>query len=244
MLHADLNEIGKSILDSLNHHLRNIWCDSLTLKSFISKIQKELKNKEEAKQKVQKDMRKATRLSKQAILFTHQKRYKDARNLLKDADELFKELRKVAEVHSDLVYTGIVDAAMQEYAEAQTVLNLVEKNRFIAPEKLKVPADAYVLGLADVIGELRRQALDSLRAGDVKGAEHCLQVMEQIYVELMSMNEAYMLVPGLRRKCDVARRIIEATRGDVTIEARRDSLEQSIRKLEKIFGRKRKVGKS
>lgn len=154
------------------------------------------------------------------------------------------ELRKVGEVHPDLVYTGIVDAAMQEYTEAQTLLNLVEKNRFIAPEKLNVPAVAYVLGLADVIGELRRQALDSLRAGDVKGAEHCLQVMEQIYVELMSMNEAYMLVPGLRRKCDVARRIIEATRGDVTIEARRDSLEQSIKKLEKIFGRKKKVGKS
>ena len=58
------------------------------------------------------------------------------------------------------------------------------------------------------------------------------------------MDEAYMLVSGLRRKCDVARRIIEATRGDVTIEARRDSLEQSIRKLERILGRKRKVGKS
>jgi predicted translin family RNA/ssDNA-binding protein len=50
-----------------------------------------------------------------------------------------------------------------------------------------------------------------------------------------------MLVPGLRRKCDVARRIIETTRGDITIEARRDQLEESIRKLEKILGRKRKV---
>ncbi len=216
----------------------------MALKSFISKIQRELKNKEEAKEKVHRNMRRATRLSKQAILFTHQKRFKDARKLLKETDKLFIELSEVAEVHPDLVYTGIVDAAMQEYAEAQTLLYLVEKNRFIAPEKLKVPADAYVLGLADVIGELRRQALDSLRAGDVRGAEHCLQVMEQIYVELMSMNEAYMLVPGLRRKCDVARRIIETTRGDITIEARRDSLEQSIRKLEKIFGRKRKVGKS
>lgn len=216
----------------------------VSLKSFLDKIQEELRSTEEAKEKVQRDMRKATRLSKQAILFTHQKRFKDARRLLKDADKLFRELHKVGEVHPSLVYTGIVDAAMQEYAEAQTLLNLVEKNRFIAPEKLKVSAVAYVLGLADVIGELRRQALDSLRAGDVEGAEHCLQVMEQIYVELMSMNEAYMLVPGLRRKCDVARRIIETTRGDITIEARRDSLEQSIRKLEKIFGRKKKVGKS
>ena len=68
-------------------------------------------------------MRKATRLSKQAILFTHQKRFKDARKLLKEADKLFKELRKVAEAHPDLAYTGIVDAAMQEYAEAQTLLS-------------------------------------------------------------------------------------------------------------------------
>jgi len=216
----------------------------LTLNSFISKIQKDLKENEEAKEKIQKDMRRATRLSKQAILFTHQKRFKDARKLLREADKLFMKLREIGEVHPDLVYTGIVDAAMQEYAEAQTLLNLRLKNRFIAPEKLNVTGVVYVLGLADVIGELRRQALDSLRAGDIRGAEHCLQVMEQIYVELTSMNEAYMLVPGLRRKCDVARRIIEATRGDVTIEARRDSLEQSIRKLEKIFGRKSKVGKS
>ncbi len=216
----------------------------MTLKSFIGKIQKELKEKEEAKEKVQKDMRKATRLSKQAILFIHQKRFKDARELLKEADKLFLELRKAEEMHPELVYSGIVDAAMQEYVEAQTLLSLVEKNQFIAPEKLEIPAVAYVLGLADVIGELRRQALDSLRAGDVKDAEHCLQVMEQIFVELMGMNEAYMLVPGLRRKCDVARRIIEATRGDVTIEARRDLLEQSIRKLEKTLGRKRQVGSS
>jgi len=216
----------------------------LALEHFISKIQKELKKKEEAKEGVQKEMRKATRLSKQSILLTHQRRFNDARKLLKEAGKLLRELNRVAEMHPDLIYTGIVDAAMQEYAEGQILLSLVEKNRFVAPEKLNVPAVAYVLGLADVIGELRRQALDSLRAGDLKQAEYCLQVMERIFIELMSMNEAYMLVPGLRRKCDVARRIIEATRGDVTIEARRDSLEQSIKKLEKVFGRKKRVAKA
>ncbi len=210
----------------------------------MSKIQKELKTKEEAKENVQRDMRKATRLSKQAILFTHQRRLNDAGKLLREADKLLGELREVAELHPDLVYTGIVAGANQEYSEAQILFSLVKENRFIAPEKLKVPVVDYVLGLADVIGELRRQALDSLRAGDLKRAEHHLEVMEQIYVELLSMNEAYMLIHGLRRKCDVARRIIEATRGDITLEARRDSLEQSIGKLEKILGRKRKVGKS
>jgi translin len=218
--------------------------DDLTLKSFIRKIQKELKSKEEAKEKVQKDMRRATRLSKQAILLTHQRRFDDAKKLLEEVDTLFRELRKVEETHPDLVYSGIVDVAMQEYAEAKTLLSLTEENRFVAPEELNVSSVAYMLGLADVIGELRRQALDHLRAGNVKGAEHSLQLMEHIYVELMSMNEAYMLVPGLRRKCDLARRVIETTRGDITIEARRDLLEKSIKRLEKVFERKRKASGS
>jgi translin len=218
--------------------------DDLTLKSFIRKIQKELKSKEEAKEKVQKDMRRATRLSKQAILLTHQRRFDDAKKLLEEVDTLFRELRKVEETHPDLVYSGIVDVAMQEYAEAKTLLGLTEENRFVAPEELNVSSVAYMLGLADVIGELRRQALDYLRAGNVKGAEHSLQLMEHIYVELMSMNEAYMLVPGLRRKCDLARRVIETTRGDITIEARRDLLEKSIKRLEKVFERKRKASGS
>jgi len=134
----------------------------------------------------------------------------------------------------------MVDAAFQEYAEAQTLIHLVEENRFIDPKELGVPAVSYVLGLADVIGEFRRRALDSLRKGDVKTAENCLQTMEHIHVELMSMDEAYMLVPGLRRKSDVARHIIETTRGDITIEARRSSLEECIKNLEKIVKSKKK----
>jgi len=173
-------------------------------------------------------------LSKQAILFTHQERFDDAGKLLKDVDGLFVKLRKVAKAYPDMVYSGIVDAAFQEYAEAQTLLHLVEEDRFVDLEELGVPAIAYVLGLADVIGEFRRRALDSLRKGDVKTAEKCLQTMEQIYVELMSMDEAYMLVPGLRRKSDVARHIIETTRGDITIEARRSTLEECMKNLEKI----------
>ncbi|MEM2975421.1 MAG: hypothetical protein QW821_03270, partial [Candidatus Bathyarchaeia archaeon] len=61
-----------------------------------------------------------------------------------------------------------------------------------------------------------------------------LKVMDEIYTELMAMDEAYMLVPGLRRKCDVARKIIETTRGDVTHEVRRQSLENYMRRFEKL----------
>jgi len=185
-------------------------------------------------------MRRATRLSKQAILFTHQERFKDAKKLLKETDQLFAKLHSATKAYPDMVYSGLVDAAFQEYAEAQTLLGLVEEDRFISPEEIDVPSVAYVLALADVIGELRRRALDSLRREDVKTAEACLNLMEEIYVELMSMDEAYMLVPGLRRKSDVARHLIETTRGDITIEARRSSLEKCMENLEKIVKQRTK----
>jgi len=183
-------------------------------------------------------MRRATRLSKQAILFTHQARFKEAKKLLKEATELFSRLHSVAETYRDMLYSGLVNAAHQEYAEARTLLALVEENRFVSPEEINVPSIDYVLGLADAIGELRRRALDSLRKGDVKTAEECLRLMEEIYVELMAMDEAYMLVPGLRRKSDVARHLIETTRGDITIEARRSSLEKCMKDLEKLVKKK------
>jgi len=207
----------------------------MSLKSLLDRIQAELREKEEVKDELRRDMRRATRLSKQAILFTHQERFDDAKELLQEATELFAKLEKVSENHPDLVYTGMVDAAYQEYAEAHTFLTLVRQERFPDPRKLNVPSIPYVLGLGDVIGELRRKSLDLLRKGDVKTAEKFLETMEHIYVEMTAMGDAYLLVPGLRRKCDVARHIIEATRGDVTIEARRSSLEYSIEELKRII---------
>ena len=183
-------------------------------------------------------MRKATRLSKQAILLIHHGRLEEARKLLKETDKFFATLAKLAKKHPELFYSGLVGAAFQEYTEAQILLGLVQERQFVGPEELDIPSIDYVLGLADVIGELRRRALDMLRKDDVKQAEKCLEVMEEIFDELMAMDDAYMLVPGLRRKCDVARHVIETTRGEITIEARRASLERSIRRLEKVMTKK------
>jgi translin len=212
----------------------------LSLRKFLEKVRIELKQKEEIKEKIQENMRKATRLSKQAILHIHQARLREAKTLLKEASELFANLLKLTEGYPDLFFCGIVDDAFQEYAEAQVLLNLVEKEQFVGPGSLGVPPIDYVLGLADVIGELRRKALDMLRKGNVKMAEKCLEFMEQIYGELMAMDDAYMLVPGLRRKSDVARHVIEATRGDLTVESGRDRLERSIKRLEKVMTKKQK----
>jgi translin len=205
-----------------------------SLKTILRKIRRELKVKEKVKDEIQADMRKATSLSKQAILLIHQKRLKEAGKILEKAREIISRLKELAETHPDIVYSGLYNIALQEYAEAKIFCALVEEGRFVTPEEIDVPSVDYVLGLADVIGEYRRLALDALRDGDVKKSEECLRIMDEIYTELMAMDEAYMLVPGLRRKCDVARKVIETTRGDVTHEARRQSLEKYMKRLEKL----------
>ena len=97
----------------------------MTLKTVLGKIQDELQKREKVHEEVLKDMRRATRLSKQAILFTHQARFKEAKKLLKEATELFGRLYSVAETYPDMLYSGMVNAAYQEYAEARTFLVLV-----------------------------------------------------------------------------------------------------------------------
>jgi len=207
----------------------------MALKDILEKIQEELSAREAVREQVQRDMRKATRLSKQAIQITHQERFGDAEDLLKEAKKLFAKLHEAAKNHEFLLYSGSVEAAYEEYAEAQVLLTLVREDRFVSPKEIDVPVTPYVLALGDVIGELRRRALDMIRRGDLSTAEKCLELMELIYSELTALDDAYIIVSGLRRKGDVARRLIEITRGDITSEVRRSALERSISQLEKTI---------
>jgi len=210
-----------------------------SLKNVLKDIRKELKEKEKVRENAQKDMRKATSLSKQAIFLIHQKRLKEAKKLIEKAEGIISKLNAASSTYPNIIYSGLFDAAIQEYSEANIFLGLIEESRFITPKEINAPSVDYILGLADVIGEYRRMALDALREGDVEKGEKCLRIMDEIYMELMAMDEAYMLVPGLRRKCDVARKIIETTRGDITQEMGRNNLEKYLKRFEKRIGKKR-----
>ncbi len=206
-------------------------------------MKKELTQKDEVRENAQQSMRKASSLSKQAILFIHQRRYKEAKTLIENSKEILFRLQALAKEHPDIIYSGMFSAALQEYAEANIFLELIQNSRFVTPKELHVPSADYVLGLADVIGEYRRLTLDALREGDAEKGEECLKTMDEIYIELMALDEAYMLVPGLRRKCDVARKIIESTRGDVTQEVRRRALEDYLRSFGQAQAKKRQCRK-
>jgi translin len=221
------------------HFLTFLAVKEMSLKDILEKIQDELNEREEVGEEVNKDMRKATRLSKQAIQVTHQERFDDAKAMLREAKDLFVKLRETAKNYPALFYSGSVGAAFEEYAEAQVLLALIQGEQFVSPEEIGVPFTPYVLALGDVVGELRRRALDLIRKGDIGAAEKSLEWMEDIYSELTALDDAYIIINGLRRKGDVARRLIEITRGDITSEVRRSTLEHSISKLEKTIDKER-----
>jgi translin len=211
----------------------------MSLKDILEEIQEELNGREQVREEVNTNMRKATRLSKQAIQVTHQERFDDAKAMLEEAKQFFVKLQDAAKNYPDLFYSGVVGAAFEEHAEAYVLLTLIQENRFVHPEEIGVPVIPYVLALGDVVGELRRRALDLIRKGEVEAAGKSLKSMEYIHSELTALDDAYIIINGLRRKGDVARRLIEITRGDITSEVRRNALELSISKLEKTLDKER-----
>ncbi len=205
-----------------------------SLETVIQTVKAELMQKNQIREETHESMRKATSLSKQAILLIHQKRFVDAAEMVASAKEKIVNLQTQAKQYPEIIFGGMLSAALQEYSEANIFLVLVNEDRFVTPAEINVPSVDYVLGLADVIGEYRRLALDNLREGEVKKGERCLEIMDEVFIQLLALDEAYMLVPGLRHKSDIARRIIESTRGDITLEVRRKSLEDQLKRFDPV----------
>ena len=203
-----------------------------TLEAVVHEVKIELMAKNQIREETHESMRKVTSLSKQAILLIHQKKLDDAEKMVNIAKEKIAGLQTQAKQYPEIIYGGMLSAALQEYSEANIFLVLVKEMRFVTPAEINVPSVDYVLGLADVIGEYRRLALDNLREGAIEKGEKCLQIMDDVFIQLLALDEAYMLVPGLRHKSDIARRIIESTRGDITLEVRRKSLEDELKRFE------------
>jgi len=214
-----------------------------SLETILGEVKNELMQKNQVREETHESMRKATSLSKQAILLIHQKKYAEAEEFIESAKEKISSLQVLSKEYPEIVYGGMFSAALQEYSEARIFLILVKESRFVTPSEICVPSVDYVLGLADVIGEYRRLVLDNLREGEVKKAEKCLEDMDQVFIQLLALDEAYMLVPGLRHKSDIARRIIESTRGDVTLEIRRKSLEDYLKKFDRTKQRTKRKSK-
>ncbi len=116
----------------------------------------------------------------------------------------------------------------QEYAEAVSFFSIVSKKNLPTPTVLKIDPLNYALGLADVVGELRRYALDNIRNSQIEDLNEILESMDEIYTHLFSLDYPSGVTQDLRHKTDQARNIIEKTRGDISISLQMNSLRQCI----------------
>jgi translin len=150
---------------------------------------------------------------------------------LAEARTLADNLRQELADHPDLFYAGYTQDSLKEFVEASVTCALIQNQPLQTPEDLCVEEATYLNGLAEVIGELRRRTLDILRHGYSQEAERLLGYMDEIYSVLVTMDYPDAITNGLRRQTDVARSIIEKTRGDVTFSLRGEHLTQAIRKI-------------
>ena len=150
---------------------------------------------------------------------------------LAEAHNLAETLRDELKDHPELYYAGYTQDAMKEFVEANVTCALIQKHALQTPEELVVEESTYLNGLAEVVGELRRRTLDILRSGYSEEAERLLSHMDDIYSVMVTIDYPDAITNGLRRQTDLARGIIEKTRGDVTFSLRGEQLTQAITKL-------------
>jgi len=150
---------------------------------------------------------------------------------LTEAHVLADKLRNELGNYPDLFYAGYTQDALKEFVEANVTCALIQSQPLLTPEELGVDESTYLNGLAEVVGELRRRTLDILRHGYSQEAERLLNHMDEIYSVLVTMDYPDAITNGLRRQTDLARSIIEKTRGDVTFSLRGEHLTQAISKL-------------
>ncbi|MHB8777191.1 MAG: haloacid dehalogenase [Anaerolineales bacterium] len=156
----------------------------------------------------------------------------DAMNAhLQEARQLADMLRTSLAAYPDLFYAGYTQDALKEFVEANVTCALIRNESLQTPEELVVEPSTFLNGLAEVVGELRRRILDILRHGYSPETERLLGYMDEIYSVLVTMDYPDAITNGLRRQTDLARGIIEKTRGDITFSLRGEHLEQAIGKL-------------
>jgi translin len=187
------------------------------LEPIADRIREELAAKDAAREKVLPRCRDAIRYCSQAIRALHRQEFDKAQELLKSARKLLSEAESAFSTHDELGYAGFVRDAQKEFAEGSITLALVTGKPMPTPEELGVDAVAYLKGMGEAVGELRRYLLDSMRRGDLSSGEQLLAAMDDIYNTLVTMDFPDAITGGLRHTTDMVRGVLERTRSDLTL---------------------------
>jgi translin len=198
------------------------------LESISDNIRERFDARTLAREKALATARQLTRACSLAIRAVHRSESDVMAAHLAEARTLSDSLRVNLANHPDIFYAGYTQDALKEFVEANVTCALIQNLPLHTPLELGVEDATYLNGLAEVIGELRRRTLDILRHGYSTEAERLLGIMDEIYSVLVTMDYPDAITNGLRRQTDIARSIIEKTRGDITFSLRGEHLERAI----------------
>jgi translin len=204
----------------------------INLDAMAEKIRKVLSEKDEAREKMLPLCRDSIRYSSTAIRSVHRHEFDEAEKLVKSARSVLTEAEKSIVNCPELGSAGAVKDAQKEMAEASITLALVNGREIPAPEDLGVDVAAYLNGLGEAVGEIRRYLLDGMRQGDLSRGEELLGIMDDVYSMLVTMDFPDALTGGLRRTTDMVRGVLEKTRSDLTLVIRQKALEEKIANYE------------
>ena len=190
-----------------------------------------LKGTHEARERALTLSRQVTRFSANSIRATHRGDFQEARQLIESATELRSKIEAERHDHPAVYYGGYVEDALKEYVEAHATLAFAAGTELPTMADLDVGAAVYMNGLAESIGEMRRLVLDLLRGDNFSRCESYLEIMDEVYSVLVTLDYPDGVTRGLRRTTDVMRGVIERTRGDITVALRQRKLEGELEEL-------------
>ena len=208
------------------------------LMKIADDIRAELDAKNAARDKALVTSREAIRFCANSIRSIHRGEFEEADRLREEARTRVQETADELKDYLDIYYAGYVQDAQKEFTEAATVKAIMCNLPIPSHKELGVESAPYLNGLAEAASECRRDVLDLLRAGKMVRAEEVLKAMDDVYYMLVTFDYPDAITGGLRRTMDMARAVLERTRGDLTVTIRQQELEQALNKAVETFERK------
>jgi translin len=206
--------------------------DDLTLE-----FQRRFDDKTAAREQALTASRSAIRSSANAIRAVHRGEADKASELMGEARAALDRGLAAVESHQDVRYAGYLQDAQKEYAEARITAALVAGKEIPDPDDVGVEPAPYLNGMAEAIGEIRRHILDLLRAGETERGEELLTAMEDMYAVLVAIDYPEAITMHLRRSTDIARGIMEKTRGDLSLSLVQKDLRDALdRHADRVLG--------
>ena len=202
------------------------------LEQIADRIREALSRKNQAREAAYPVSRNVVRNAANAIRAVHRGEFEVAQKLLTQARELLEQIKTAVADYPDLLHAGYVDTAEKEYAEASVTMALASQSPLPDPESLGVGDSAYLNGLGEAVGEMRRHLLDALRQERIARCEEVLVSMDDIYNVLVTIDFPDALTGNLRRTTDMVRGVLERTRGDLTAAIVQSRLADKLGRIE------------